>query len=67
MPAKMQEIYFGPGQERRVKELEEILNIFDDSYSNKHLMYGVVELILVRLIPELTEKGVGELLEERLS
>ncbi len=27
---------------------------------------GVLELILVRLIPELSEKGVGELWEERL-
>jgi hypothetical protein len=53
--------------ERRAKEVEEVLNTFGDSYCNKHLLYGVVELIIVRLIPELAEKGVEELLEERLS
>jgi len=47
--------------------VEEILNIFEDSYCNKHLLYGVVELIIVRLIPELGEKGVEELLKERLN
>ena len=67
IPAKIQDIYFGPGIERRVREVEEVLNTFGDSYCNKHLLYGVVELIVVRLIPELAEKGVEELLEERLS
>lgn len=54
------------GQERRIKEVEEVLNVFDDTYCNKHLMYGIVELILVRLIPELSERSVEELREERL-
>ena len=49
------------------EEVEEVLNIFDDSYCNKHLLYGVVELIVVRLLPEMAEKGVAELLEDRLS
>jgi hypothetical protein len=30
-------------------------------------MYGVLELVLVRLMPELAEKSVTELWEERLS
>jgi hypothetical protein len=66
IPAKIQDIYFGPGIERRVREVEEVLNIFDDSYCNKHLLYGVVELIVIRLIPELAEKGVATLLADRL-
>ena len=66
IPAKMQDVYFGPGIERRVKEVEEVLNIFDDPYCNKHLLYGVVELIIVRLIPELAEKGIEALLTDRL-
>ncbi|KAF3770490.1 hypothetical protein M406DRAFT_354475 [Cryphonectria parasitica EP155] len=45
----------------------DILDVFSDSYCNKHLMYSALELVLVRLIPELAEKGVEELLEERLS
>lgn len=67
VPLEIQDLYFGPGKERRVKEVEEVLNIFDDNYCNKHLLYGVVELIVVRLMPELAEKGIEELLEERLN
>lgn len=67
IPVKIQNIYFGPGIDRRVREVEEVLDVFDDPYCNKHLLYGVVELIIVRLMPELAEKGVEELLEERLS
>ncbi len=44
-----------------------MLNVFDDSYCNKHLLYGVVELIVVRLMPELAEEGIEALLESRLS
>jgi len=67
LPAKVQDIYFGAGIEQRVGDVEEVLNVFSDSYCNKHLLYGIVELIIARLIPELADKGVGELLEERLS
>lgn len=67
LPAKMQDIYFGSDVERRVGEVEEVLNVFSDSYCNKHLLYGVVELIIVRLMPELADKRVEELMEERLS
>jgi hypothetical protein len=67
IPPSVQEIYFGPGSDRRIQEVEEVLNIFNDSYCNKHLLYGVVELILVRLMPELAENGIGLLLEERLN
>ena len=78
VPINVQHIYFGTasgllgqgsekeGRERRIKEVEEMLNVFSDSYCNKHLMYGIVELILVRLLPELSEKSVEELREERI-
>jgi hypothetical protein len=49
-----------------IDEVEGLLMILSDEYCNKHLMYGVLELVLVRLMPELAEKGVVELLEERL-
>ncbi|KAI0906573.1 PXA domain-containing protein [Ustulina deusta] len=52
---------------RRLSEIETgIVDIFSDAYCNKHLVYGILELLLVRLVPELAEKGVGELWEERL-
>lgn len=54
-------------EERRLSEIEEgIVDIFSDGYFNKHLIYGILELVLVRLVPELAEKGVGELWDERL-
>ncbi|ROT40399.1 hypothetical protein SODALDRAFT_247356, partial [Sodiomyces alkalinus F11] len=46
--------------------LEGILDVFSDEYCNRHLLYGVLELILVRLMPELADKGVADLLDERL-
>lgn len=52
--------------EAMVDEVEGLLMIFSDEYCNKHLVYGALELILVRLMPELSEKGVEELLDERL-
>ncbi|KAH7041114.1 PXA domain-containing protein [Microdochium trichocladiopsis] len=57
-----------PETERAIMEIESgILDLFSDPYCNKHLLYGVLELILVRLMPELTERGVVDLLEERLA
>ncbi|KAI8153284.1 hypothetical protein K4K49_001015 [Colletotrichum sp. SAR 10_70] len=55
-------------QQQMLSEIEEgILDVFSDEYCNKHFVYGMLELILVRLMPELAEKGVVELWEERLS
>jgi hypothetical protein len=52
---------------RVISEIDQrILDVFSDEYCNKHLMYSALELILVRLMPELAEKTVTELLEERL-
>lgn len=54
--------------ERIVAEIESgILDVFGDAYCNKHLMYAALELLLVRLMPELADRGVIELWAERLS
>lgn len=65
VPMRVQAIYFGGSDAEG--QVEDVLDAFGDSYCNKHLLYGIVELIIVRLVPELTEKGVEELLAERLS
>ena len=44
---------------------EDVLDVFGSSYMNKHLIYGILELVIVRLVPELAEKTPGELLAER--
>ncbi|QUC18641.1 uncharacterized protein UV8b_02882 [Ustilaginoidea virens] len=72
LPATVARIYLGHGgmdprrEEDAVRELEQLLSIVDDEYCNKHLMYSVLELVLVRLMPELETVGVEELLRERL-
>ncbi|PHH54214.1 hypothetical protein CFIMG_003037RAa [Ceratocystis fimbriata CBS 114723] len=50
-----------------IQEIDKtILDVFSDEYCNKHLIYAVLELVLVRLLPELAEKGVEDLLDDRL-
>ncbi|CCU75661.1 PXA domain-containing protein [Blumeria hordei DH14] len=66
IPARIREIYFGPGWEKMVREMEASLDVLGDSYCNKHLMYSLVDLVVVRLMPELAESGVEALLAERL-
>ena len=41
------------------------LDVWGDEYMNKHLAYAAVELIVVRVLPELAEKSVQELFRER--
>ncbi|TRX91825.1 hypothetical protein FHL15_007378 [Xylaria flabelliformis] len=66
-PGEVPPRHDGEDKSRRLSEIETgIVDIFSDAYFNKHLIYGILELVLVRLVPELTEKGVGELWEERL-
>ncbi|KAH7328518.1 hypothetical protein B0I35DRAFT_403872 [Stachybotrys elegans] len=74
LPTQVGRLYFGgrlwrredPGDEAMVDEVEGLLMVLSDEYCNKHLMYGILELILVRLMPELSEKSVVELWDERL-
>ncbi|KAJ4304410.1 hypothetical protein N0V88_002023 [Collariella sp. IMI 366227] len=50
-----------------LQEIERgILDVFSDAYCNKHLVYSILELVLVRLLPEIAEKGVLELWAERI-
>ena len=47
-------------------EVEDILDCFGNKEMNKHLIYGIIELVLVRMIPELAEKTPRELLIDRI-
>lgn len=78
LPKGVRTLYFGGRLWRRgtgdddveeqelIDEMERLLMVLSDEYCNKHLMYSALELILVRLMPELGEKGVTELWDERL-
>ena len=48
-----------------VRQVEEILDVFGDSYLNRHLVYNILELVIVRLVPELGESTPSGLLNER--
>jgi hypothetical protein len=47
--------------------VEELLSCLDDTYLNKHLIFQIIELVVVRLIPELGVDSICGLMEERLS
>jgi hypothetical protein len=57
--------YFGTNASP-LMEVEEMLDLLGDAYLNKHLVYNLIELIVVRLLPELGEKGISELVRERI-
>jgi len=49
------------------REVErEVLDVWGDAYLNRHLAYAIVELVVVRVVPEMGEKGVEALMGERV-
>lgn len=43
----------------------DLLDLFADEYCNKHLIYSIIEAILAKLLPELSERSLTELMEDR--
>lgn len=43
----------------------DFLDLLADEYCNKHVVYSILETVLARLLPELSDRSVGELLEDR--
>jgi hypothetical protein len=67
LPAQVATVFFaGASQSEQLRQTEELLDCLDDAYLNKHLVFAIVELIVLRLVPELGERGVQELMDERL-
>lgn len=48
------------------QQVEEILDCLEDTYLNKHLIFQIIELLVLRLAPELEQQGVRDLMEERI-
>ncbi|KAL4815220.1 PXA domain-containing protein [Aspergillus spinulosporus] len=42
-----------------------ILDLFADEYCNKHLVYSIIETVLAKLMPELSDRSIAELMEDR--
>ncbi|KAL8854866.1 MAG: hypothetical protein Q9221_000372 [Calogaya cf. arnoldii] len=55
----------GLSRQQLLQEVEDELDVWGDAYLNKHLAYQILELVIVRVLPEMGEKGVKELMEAR--
>ena len=67
VPPKVATAFFAThSKPAQLLQVEAVLDCLDDSYLNKHLIFQIVELIVLRLVPELGERGVRELMDERL-
>lgn len=68
VPPKIAASFFASYErEAQIRQIEDALSCLDDAYLNKHLVFQIVELVVLRLFPELGERGVKDLLEERIS
>ncbi|KAI4920208.1 hypothetical protein J4E90_002349 [Alternaria incomplexa] len=68
VPPKVAAAFFASYErDEQVRQIANTLDCLDDAYLNKHLVFQIVELIVLRLFPELGEQGVKDLLEERIS
>lgn len=66
LPPSLCRRLWGADQDGWAEEVEVELDVWNDSWMNKHLAYKVLDLIIVRVLPEVAEKGVQELMEARL-
>ena len=61
IPKLVRDRYFASkDQDLMRQDVEKTLELFADSYINKHLIVSVVELLVVRLFPELDEDTVED-------
>ncbi|RMD44442.1 hypothetical protein DV735_g691, partial [Chaetothyriales sp. CBS 134920] len=67
IPKPIKQIYYTTTSEEEMRQAveEEVLQAFDDRSMNRHLLYSVIDLIVVSLLPELVEKTPAELLADR--
>jgi hypothetical protein len=56
----------GPDKLFLLQSIEtDLLDPFSDEYCNKHLVYSIIETIFARILPELAEHSVADLMEDR--
>ncbi|KAJ5085818.1 hypothetical protein N7532_010589 [Penicillium argentinense] len=48
-----------------LQSIEDVLDVFADEYCNKHLIYSIIEKVLSKVLPELAERSVQDLMEDR--
>jgi len=66
IPAVVKRHYFGTEQREWRSVINGYLDILEEREVNKHLVYQILELVVVRLVPELEEVEVRKLMRERI-
>lgn len=44
----------------------EVLEVWSEKVCNKHLVYNILDLVVGRVLPELVERGPGEVVKVRM-
>lgn len=44
-------------------QIEEMLDVVGDTYLNKHLVFAIVDLVFLRLFPEMERQSISSLLD----
>lgn len=57
-PIVVKQVFAGRQEEEVQEQVEEMLDTFGDAYLNKHLVVAIVDLVVVRLFPELVEQRI---------
>lgn len=67
IPAFVARTFYSTSDESEIASIieDDMLRPLDDEYLNKHLVYSILELVVVRLMPELGEQPISALLAER--
>ena len=56
----------GTEEESALRIIEtDLLDILSDEYCNRHLIFSLLETVLARIMPELGQRSVYELMEDR--
>ena len=65
LPPKVAATFFASNSKvSQHQQVEEILECLEDTYLNKHMIFQIIELIVLRLAPELESQGVQDLMDE---
>ena len=61
IPGSIRSTYFATKDEDLMRQdVEDTLDLFADPYINRHLIISAVELLIVRLFPELSEESMED-------
>lgn len=63
-PVAVKQVFAGAGEEEVHRRVEDMLDAFGDAYLNKHLIVGIVDLVIVKLFPELAEQSISSILKK---